>query len=84
MAGKPMFGGKKPTAKHVRDMVAAHGKVPPQLSDNYKKKVIGHARNANAMHHIPPAWLKGKGDAKSGGGKPNPFGSKKAPPFGSK
>lgn len=81
-----MFGGKKPTAKHVRDMVAAHGKVPPQLRDQYKKKVIGHARAAGAMQHIPPSWVGGKdkADAKSGGAKGGAFGGKKAPPFGQK
>jgi hypothetical protein len=79
---KPMFGGKKPTAKDVRDMVAAHGKVPDQLKEKYRAKVIGHARAANAMHHIPPAWLKGKTAPAAGKGKP--FGGKQAAPFGSK
>lgn len=79
---KPMFGGKKPTPKDVRDMVAAHAKVPDQLKEKYRAKVIGHARNANAMHHIPPAWLKGKTAPAAGKGKP--FGGKQAAPFGSK
>lgn len=76
-----MFGGKKPSAKDVKDMVASDAKVPAPLKDAYRKKVVGHARNANAMHHIPPAWLKGKqAPAK---GKPA-FGGKQAPPFGKK
>lgn len=80
---KPMFGGKTPTATDVRNMVAAHAKVPDKLKGHYRKKVIGHARKANALHHVPPAWLKGD-TADAPTGKPAPFGGKKAVPFGAK
>lgn len=90
-----MFGGKTPSAGDVKSMVAAHSKVPPKLQPHYRKKVIGHARKAGAMQHIPPPWLKGGagggdsagdsgGDSGSSSGKPNPFAGKKAPPFGKK
>lgn len=89
---KPMFGGKKPTPGDVKKMVAAYSKVPPQLSDSYKRKVIGHARAAGAMQLIPAGWLKGNDKGKSGKGKSSndksskgkSFGGKKAPPFAKK
>lgn len=89
MAGAPLFGGKTPTPGDVKNMVAAHSKVPDPLKKTYRKKVIGHARKAGAMQHIPPPWLKdgantdtGSGATTPPSGKPNPFGGKKAAPFG--
>jgi hypothetical protein len=44
--------------KKVRDMVAAHSKVPDEKKSAYKGKCVAAARKAGAMKHIPSSWLK--------------------------
>jgi hypothetical protein len=51
-----------PSGGDVKAMVAAHDKCPDDKKAGYRKKVIGKARKAGAMQHVPDSWLKGKGD----------------------
>lgn len=49
-----------PTAKDVRDAVAAHDRVPPGQQLTFRSKVIAMARKGGHLRHIPPPWLNGK------------------------